>query len=741
MKRTIKILLFSILIILSKEDLCPENQINIDALGHSCITFEDFLEEGNLDLQSNNLLYLSSNDKGIIEKNNYKLEIFKLSDEKLQSFNIQKSKLYLSSKCLKAMEDDENIKLDKSNAIIVLIYNYNQMTENNLPDNYFIIRQSNPNSSIKYINSKTFDFSLCYGDPIYLDNQVNITTLKYGLDIDTPINVQKITYAKKLKIDLFDPHSEFLDDICFKFTSETKKDVPLDSRFEDYYQNITLCNESLSSHYIGFNYSDKDGMLTYRCAYGYYKNEEEKKSYIDNIDSKMKFLFKTSNIKVITCYEKLLNLREIIHNYGGLICIFVFLLQIILYICFCCKGTKYLEEEIQEMFETAEKRKKIIEIRKSQPQINGVNEIVIDNYDETNTNDRIQNSNNNEDVNNKETIVENNKNELEQGEDKKYITVKKDKNKGKKTKKSKKKGKNKQQENGAANPPKNTHNKTTIQKKKTFDIKVTNDKNIENRKIRKNKSVVVNNKKNELDEKKSEKEEEINELYEINDDDLNEFNFKTAIKRDKRNVCKLYWNALKTGHVIINLFCRDDDNNLVIIKISLLFILFPINLTFNIFFFTSKNIKQSYVKSFKDLASFAQNLLHSFLSSIFASVLLIILKFLCQTHSKIRELRKMKDLEEARKKNQGLYKWLKLRINLYFILSIIFIAVFGYYIACFCTIFENTQIDLIEAMFTSWGLSLLYPFGVYLVSSILRRIALLKKIRILFRISKILELY
>ena len=117
------------------------------------------------------------------------------------------------------------------------------------------------------------------------------------------------------------------------------------------------------------------------------------------------------------------------------------------------------------MFDTAEKRKKIIEIRKSQPQINGVNEIVIDNYDETNTNDRIKNSNNNEDVNNKETIVENNKNELEQGEDKKYITVKKDKNKGKKTKKPKKKGKNEQQENGAANPPKNTYNKTTIQKK------------------------------------------------------------------------------------------------------------------------------------------------------------------------------------------------------------------------------------------------------------------------------------
>ena len=172
--------------------------------------------------------------------------------------------------------------------------------------------------------------------------------------------------------------------------------------------------------------------------------------------------------------------------------------------------------------------------------------------------------------------------------------------------------------------------------------------------------------------------------------------------------------------------------------------LFPINLTFNIFFFTSKNIKASYVRNFDDLSLFANNLLHSFLSSIFTSVVsvfLIILKFLCQTHSKIRELRKLRDLEEARKKNQGLYKCLKFKINIYFILSFVFVLVFGYYIACFCAIFENTQIDLIKAMFTSWGLSLLYPFGIYLVGSIFRRIARAKKVRLLFRISRIIEMY
>ena len=103
--------------------------------------------------------------------------------------------------------------------------------------------------------------------------------------------------AKKLKIDLFDPHSEFLN---FRFTTENKTDIEMDSRLKYYYQNITLCHEFLCSHYIEFNYSAEDKILAYRCAYGFYENEEQKSSYIEDIDNKMKFLFSTSNIKIMT---------------------------------------------------------------------------------------------------------------------------------------------------------------------------------------------------------------------------------------------------------------------------------------------------------------------------------------------------------------------------------------------------------------------------------------------------------
>ena len=477
--KSIEILIFATLITVSKQDLCPNNEINIDPLGNICVAIEDFLEKEDLLIKPDNLLYLATNNGGIINKNNYILEFFKLSDEKLQSFNLKKSKIYISDECLKAMEESENIKLDKYNSIIVIIYNFNQITQNNLQDIYFIIRQSSPNSKIKYINSKYFDFSLCHKDPIYLDNQINITELKYELDDETPIDIEKITYAKKLKIDLFDPHSNFLNDICFKFTSENKKDVPLDSRFEDYYQNITLCNESLSSHYIGFNYSSIDKMLSFRCAYGFYKDEEDKKSYIDSIDDKMKFIFKTSNIKVITCFEELLNLREFIYNYGGFICVFVFILQVILYISYSCKGTHYLEEEIQEMFDNAEKRKRLkaLEVKTTEQ----INEVININND-LNTNERLQNSKYELDNHNKETIIENNK-DNEEGK-KENIVIADNIKRNNLKKRSLKKRKSMKQ--NLANP--NPKYKTKVKKAKkhdNFDLNVEDEK--KDTKFKKNK--------------------------------------------------------------------------------------------------------------------------------------------------------------------------------------------------------------------------------------------------------------
>jgi hypothetical protein len=45
---------------------------------------------------------------------------------------------------------------------------------------------------------------------------------------------------------------------------------------------------------------------------------------------------------------------------------------------------------------------------------------------------------------------------------------------------------------------------------------------------------------------------------------------------------------------------------------------------------------------------------------------------------------------------------------------------FWYFISCFCAVYKNTQIILIEDTLISFGISMLYPFGLNLIPSIFR---------------------
>ena len=640
------------------------------------------------------------------------------------------------------MENHEKIKLDKSQGIIILVYNYNKINRNNIPEIFFVIRHNGAGSSVKYMNSKYFDFSFCHDDPILLDDQISINNLRYNINDDTPINIDKILYAKKMKVDLFDPHSDFFNDICFKFTSENNTDVTLDSRIEDYYQNITLCNESLSSHYLGFNYSKTDKILTYRCAYGFYENEAEKNNYIDNIDSKINMIFSTSNIKVITCFSQLFNFKNLIHNYGGILCFSTFIIQIILYIHYCSKGTQPLQEKIFQLFES----EKVVE-EKNEP-----NQENIGNTDERlNKNSNFNNGNTNKKENIKivnikvEQKIKEKEKEKEGTVKNEQKTIEENKPKGtilKKRKKKKKKKKKTEKKN--ENPPKEEVSSIRDKSQVQLVVKDINENEIgngnEENKDNKDNKDIKQNCTNKKEDNKEDAASEISQIYEYNNYDKNEFSYEKALKYDKRNLFQYYWFILKVSHIILRVFCNYEDYNLFSIKLGLLLMTFPINLTFNIFFFTNKNIKNTYINKIDDISTLYTNFINSFASSIFSAIFLIILSILCLTHNSIRSLRKIKDIELAKKKSIWVLRCIKLRICIYYILSLIFLLVFGYYIACFCSIFENTQIELIKVMFTSWALSLVYPFLIYFVSSIFRIIALRCKCILFYGINKILQM-
>ena len=933
---------------LSKADSCLNDEISTSPLG-KCKKIIDFLDDENLNIKTENLIYLASSNEGKIEKNNYKLEIIKLNDTKLQSHNMRKSKLYIPESCLEQMESDTNIKLNRDKGIVIIISNYTEMNRNNISDKYFIIRHNSEGSTIKYINSKTFDLSFCSKDPILFDDEISIDDLRYNYTDNTTIDLDTILYGRKLGIDLFDPYSKFLNDICFKFTSEKGTDVTLDSRLEDYYQNITFCDDFENSHYTSYNYSEEKRTITYRCAFGFYQNEADRSGYLDLIDTELKSLVSVSNIKVITCYKQFLNLRDIIRNYGGMICILVLIIQIICFLLFCFIGIKPIEDKLEGLFilgtsilkrlssminikteqnnlidgqpkkkfnlwgtirkiikkkkeerERQEKEKQekqdnigkemitkeklnLIEtdISNSNPPNKRKSKIIEqdkDNKEPDNDEDKkekdkhhhhhdkrksiqsqrrkskkrsdINNDNDNEDHHkekddkkekhehhhhdkrksiqyekeekedkkdkkhhhhdkrksiqshkrkSKNIEVENIDNEKEEKEDKKekhehhhHHDKKKstrksknlegenidnvneelniNKNNDKEDKKDKKhhhhdkrksiqsqnkKSKNNEVENlptqalkvedvdsekDLANDDNDNTKRENGEKKRT--VKFAADKGDNNNKLIK-KSVKDDNKKKEEDkltedDKATEKSKKT-QIYEYENDELNELPFKRAVKYDKRSFCQYYWNILMFSHIILNVFFRHNDYNLFYVKLGLLFMTFPINITMNIFFYTNKSIKVSYVKSLDDISVFWDNIANSIYSSLLSSTLLIMLKLICLTHNSVRVLRKFKDLKYARDKSKCVLRCIKIRVTLYYLLSFAFVGTFGFYVLCFCAIFENTQKQLVKSTFTSWLISLIYPLVICLVTSLFRQLSFKFKNRILYAIKQILQ--
>ena len=86
---------------------------------------------------------------------------------------------------------------------------------------------------------------------------------------------------------------------------------------------------------------------------------------------------------------------------------------------------------------------------------------------------------------------------------------------------------------------------------------------------------------------------------------------------------------------------------------------------------------------------------------------------------------------------------LRLKSILYYFISSIFLLFFWYYISIFGVIYKNTQFHLLKNTLLSFGLSLLYPFVIYLLSGFFRILSLsnpTKERECLYNFSKILQI-
>ena len=130
-------------------------------------------------------------------------------------------------------------------------------------------------------------------------------------------------------------------------------------------------------------------------------------------------------------------------------------------------------------------------------------------------------------------------------------------------------------------------------------------------------------------------------------------------------------------------------------------------------------------------------------SSLISMVLNTLLKLLALSNDSILTFKQNKSKKGLKQKGKDLRHILNIRFILYFIISFVFLLAFWYYISMFGAIYRNTQYHLLSDTFISFGLSLLYPFLIYLVPGLFRIPALSnpeKKRIFIYNLSKILQI-
>ena len=208
------------------------------------------------------------------------------------------------------------------------------------------------------------------------------------------------------------------------------------------------------------------------------------------------------------------------------------------------------------------------------------------------------------------------------------------------------------------------------------------------------------------------------EVMKLNYEEINKLPYELALKQDKRTFCQYYLSLLQTRHILIFSFYYSKDYNSKIIKIDLFFISFIIFYTINALFFTEGTLHKIYED--EGSYNFVYQLPQIIYSSLISSVFNVLLWLFALSENDILDLKKDKTKETLIIRVTRIKKKLRIKFILYFILSFLFLIFFWYYLSMFGVIYRNTQLQLLKDTLISFGLSLIYPFGIYLIPGLFR---------------------
>ena len=610
----------------------------------------------------------------------------------------------------------------------------------------------------------------------YSGRQLNISVckedlkvMKYIGDIDE-INIESAKSLSKQGIDLFNPQDSFFNDICCQYDNPDGKDIILNDRRNDMFQNISFCQDGCT--YSGMNYELMTAICSCNTSY-LQENNDAKSDNVTNIinfkllaDSFISNLF-SFNFDVVKCYNLAFNLKILLHNIGFYGMFSMFILQIIFLFIYVIKKLKSVEYFMLQFKNKKNNYKK-----------NNLNNIYIHKRKSINEHNNNKHEKNNKiklnpskKKNTKVFIVENKGkiNKLKNYEKVKFkknnIIELKDSESNISNNNSEKTIISDSLQNGAPSNNKLNFGKVSKSKrnlKKDMVIGNNNfspniyiqtpvinvEKNLNQNynfcKGKNNNNIKVINELEIKSAKKNLDNPKINKVIaaKLSEDyyDLQDLDYEKAIIYDKRSYFKMYWEFLVDSQIILGTFCTDNNLDLFIIKLSFFICTFQISFFLNALFYTDEYISDAYHNDgVLDFFSGLPKSIYSFIATLITTNLLGML-----SSSKSELVQVIKDKAKYNNYvniiNSKLSK-LRLKLIIYFILIYLLGSFFTYYVVAFCAVYRHSQKYWFIGCLESFGMDSLVGLISCIFLALFRFISIKKHLKCLYVLANIISTF
>ena len=570
--------------------------------------------------------------------------------------------------------------------------------------NEYNINEDLPLIIVKFIGeAQTFKFEVY--DPI-TKQKLNLSYCENtNVDVYVPLNLSEdsaeiFNNLLDQGYDPFDLNDKFYREICTPYTSENGTDVLLDDREEFVYSslvNATLCPD-------GCDYSEYSLDNKYiKCECGTNNTDivtlDLDNLNVDNTYKSFLSTMKSTNYKVMICYNLVFNFKIFCHNYGSILTLIIFLAYIGFMIYYFIKDISPVKLNISKiLFSEQEKIKE--NLKKSKFAKNaGKKQKVKVKFKEKENEDNVDKINI-DDINYppKKGKITKKKTNLENLETESIKFVKD-------TKSTKPKSKKK-------------YNKDLIPKNL---IKANDTKSEVNRSAKHKKIDIFKKEENFLDKFTEEKAKQKNKN--LDNFELNNLIFYEACELDKRTFCTTYLSVLMREHIALVTFAAWKDYNLFYVKIEKFFIIFCTEMTMNGLFFVHESMHKKYTTG-EDF-TFVQKIPQLLFTLLVSHAIEVLLCFLCMTDVHVYEIKALpvNDRNNGEKIMNILDK-IRRKLVAFFVVTFLLGLFYWYFISAFCAVYQNTQKIFIRDTFISFAISLIDPFFIYGFTCLLRFISL-----------------